>query len=95
MTWVLIAWCTLIVVWAVAGANSATQKCMQGQGSSGLTAHDLSHACSAGAGVGVLIVLFIGFVGFCFFALIWFMSRPRNGFGLGEPERREVDAQPR
>jgi hypothetical protein len=65
MTYVLWAWCILIIVWAanVPSANDC---------------HDLSAtACQTSSGLGVLFVLFIGFVGFLFFALIWFMSRPR------------------
>ena len=65
MTWVLVAWCALILFWAIAGAGSAD--CGGDQ------------ACQAGAGLGVLLILFIGFFGFMFFAVIWFMTRPREG----------------
>lgn len=73
MTYVVWAWCILIVVWAVAGASSAsTPHC----------ARAYQHACvegaQAGTGIGVAIVLLIGFFGFVFFSLIWFMTRPKE-----------------
>lgn len=66
MTWVLIIWCALIIYWIAAGASST--HCSGTYGS----------ACNAGKGIGAAIILLIGFFGFVFFSLIWFMSRPRN-----------------
>lgn len=57
MTWVLIGWCTLILIWVVAGVERAN--CEE---------ETYREACEAGAGIGVLLVLFIGFFGFMFFA---------------------------
>lgn len=68
MTWVLWAWSILIIAWAVAGGSHASSTC---------TNAAYQNACNAGAGIGVLLILFIGFVGFCFFSIIWFMTRPR------------------
>ena len=69
MTWVLWAWSALIIAWAIAGGANASNSC----------AHQTyQSACNAGAGIGVLVILFIGFVGFVFFSLIWFMTRPRE-----------------
>lgn len=67
MTWVLIVWSLIILAWAIGGAagNNCAQKTYQG-------------ACEAGTGIGVAIILFIGFFGFAFFSLIWFMTRPRG-----------------
>jgi len=68
MTWVLIIWSALILVWAIAGAagNSCDTEATQ-----------LSReACEAGTGIGVALILFFGFFGFVFFSLIWFMTRP-------------------
>lgn len=70
MTWVLIIWSALILIWAVAGAGS--NDCANESSQS------LRDACEAGTGIGVLLILFIGFFGFVFFALIWFMTRPRG-----------------
>jgi hypothetical protein len=79
MTWVLIIWCALILVWAIAGGSSAdhstTQNCIR---EGVLSRHACEEAANAGAGIGVALILLIGFVGFVFFGLIWFMSRPRD-----------------
>lgn len=70
MTWVLIVWSTLILLWAFGGgaASECGDKRTQ-------LAQD---ACDAGTGLGVLVILFIGFIGFVFLSLIWFMSRPKG-----------------
>ncbi|MEA2126731.1 MAG: hypothetical protein QOI80_3513, partial [Solirubrobacteraceae bacterium] len=58
------------------GANAA--HCGSQTGDAFLSASDAQSACEAGAGLGVALILFVGFVGFVFFALIWFMTRPRT-----------------
>lgn len=70
MTWVLFAWCALIIVWIATGAGAAD--------CGAETDQTLQAACNAGAGIGVLFVALIGFVGFVFLSLIWFMTRTRN-----------------
>jgi hypothetical protein len=65
MTWVIFVWCALIVVWAIAGGSSASNQCAQSA---------YQNACNAGAGIGVALILFIGFIGFVFLSLIWFMT---------------------
>lgn len=70
MTWVLIAWSALIVVWAATGATA--NDCAS-------EADELSRsACEAGTGLGVMLILLIGFFGFAFLSLIWFMTRPKG-----------------
>lgn len=64
MTWVLILWCAAILAWAIGGA--ASNKC----------AGTYASACQAGTGLGVAVILFVGFCGFVFLSLIWFMSKP-------------------
>ncbi len=76
MTWVLVAWCVLILIWAA--SDSAANNCSGRRGSEFLSAHAAQQACQAGTGIGVAIILFIGFIGFVFFSLIWMMSRPRE-----------------
>jgi hypothetical protein len=66
-TWAIVLWCLLIVVWVFAGVNNS--KCDQRVN---------ADACKAGTGIGVAIVMFIGFIGFVFFSLIWIMSRPKH-----------------
>jgi hypothetical protein len=67
MTWVLIIWSALILFWAIAGANSA--ECEN---------EEFTSACEVGTGIGVAIVLFLGFVGFVILSLVWFMTRPKG-----------------
>jgi hypothetical protein len=69
MTWVVLLWCVAILVWAIAGGASASNKC------SGDVYQD---ACNTGVGIGVAAIILIGFFGFVFFSLIWFMTRPRT-----------------
>lgn len=72
MTWVLVLWCIAILVWAIAGGAHAAHSCVNQNGQA------LQSACDAGAGIGIAVILFVGFIGFVFFSLIWFMSRPRG-----------------
>lgn len=72
MTWVLIVWSILILVWAVGGGSSAAESCKEE------VTRSLRDACEAGAGIGVALILLIGFFGFVFFSLIWFMTRPEG-----------------
>ncbi len=72
MTWVILAWSALILVWAIAGGSSAANKCSQE------ATRLSSEACDAGTGIGVAIILLIGFFGFAFLSLIWFMTRPKG-----------------
>jgi hypothetical protein len=67
-TWAIVAWVALIVVWVIGGTNSATKDCPP----------ESLEACKVGAGIGVAIILFIGFLGFVGLALVWLMSRPRT-----------------
>jgi hypothetical protein len=75
MTWVLIAWSVLVLVWVIVGVNSAD--CEN---------EEFQDACEAGTGLGVGVILFLGFMGFVVLALVWFMTRPR--------EARVVNAGP-
>lgn len=78
MTWVLIVWCGGILAWAIVGGASAAHDCAVQSGDQYLSAHAAQQACNAGAGIGVAAILGIGFFGFVFFALIWFMTRPKG-----------------
>ena len=78
MTWVIWAWCIAIIVWAVAGAGHAANSCSRQHGSAYLSQHAAQQACDAGTGIGIAIILVIGFIGFIFLSLIWFMTRPRG-----------------
>jgi len=78
MTWALIVWTGLILVWMVEGGSSAASECAKETGDGFLSASDAQAACEAGAGLGVLFIALIGFFGFVFLSLIWFMTRPKT-----------------
>lgn len=69
MTVVIWVWCALILVWAIAGGGGAANDC-EGE--------RYQDACEAGAGLGILLILFIGFIGFVFLSIIWFMTKPKD-----------------
>jgi len=73
MTWAIVAWSVLILIWAIAGG--ASNKC------AAQTSKLSKDACQAGTGIGVGIILFLGFLGFIVLALVWFMTRPRDRGG--------------
>jgi hypothetical protein len=81
-TWALVIWCAIILILAIAGA--AGNECAD-------ESTELNRsACEAGTGIGVLLILFIGFFGFVFFSLIWLMTRPskRQCPACGEDVRK-------
>lgn len=76
MTWALIVWCALILIWAIVG--SAANNCSGQTGSQYLSAHSAQQACQAGTGIGAVFILAVGFIGFVFLSLIWLMTRPKG-----------------
>jgi hypothetical protein len=98
MTWVLIIWCALILVWAIAGAAGQNSRayCLA-HPSAYLSLKTCEAASNAGAGIGIAIILLIGFFGFVFFGLIWLMSRPRHRVcpACGEDVRKGKTACPK
>ena len=78
MTWVIIIWCVLILVWMVAGGSSA-QDANDCANEVTESARQLCEdATDVGTGIGVALIGFLGFVGFVFLSLIWFMTRPKG-----------------
>jgi H+/Cl- antiporter ClcA len=79
MTWVLIGWCTIILIWAIAGgASNNSQSYCESHPSQYLSQHACEQARNVGTGLGVALILVIGFVGFVFFSIIWLMTKPRR-----------------
>jgi hypothetical protein len=69
-TWALVSWCALILAWTIGGGASAD---------CGSESTDLNQsACEAGTGIGIVIILILGFFGFVFLSFIWLMSRPKH-----------------
>jgi hypothetical protein len=46
--------------------------------SGALTAHQCAQATGASGGIAIAMILVVGFFGFVFLSLIWFMSRPKQ-----------------
>ena len=78
MTWALIIWSLLIVVWVVGGVihneTTTVQQCINDGVLGQRTCHD---AVNAGTGIAVMLVIGLGFIGFVVLSLIWLMTRPR------------------
>jgi len=79
MTWVLLGWCVLILIWAVAGgASNNSRSYCEAHPSAYLSQKACEEAHNVGTGLGVALILFIGFIGFVFLSLIWLMTRPKR-----------------
>lgn len=81
-TWALVLWCVLIVVWVIAGSSGDPNNCAQQAADAFSTAQENQQLCkdatNVGKGIGVALILLIGFFGFCFFSIIWFLTRPKG-----------------
>ncbi len=82
MTWVLLGWVGLIVLWIVVGAKSAIDEtaaaACAAESDGFLTVEDCTAAQEIGTGIGVALILGLGFVGFVVLSIVWFMTRPRE-----------------
>jgi hypothetical protein len=71
MTWVLIAWSAVMLVWIIGGIASRPSKdCLP-------TDKTCIDASDVGTGLGVGLLIFLWFLGFIVLALVWLMSRPK------------------
>jgi len=81
MTWALIAWTVIMVIWIAVGASSTETdpECLsEAETNPFLTAQDCEAATDVGTGIGVVLLVALWFMGFVVLALVWFMSRPRS-----------------
>ncbi len=79
MTWGIVLWCALNLVWAIAGGASATHKtAAECAHATVLSVKACEEAHQAGTGIGIALILLNGFLGFVFFSLIWLMTRPKK-----------------
>ena len=70
MTWAIVIWTVLMLVWGIAGSQSVSSNCP------GLDAATCQAATAVGTGIGLSVLFFIWFIGFIILSIIWFMSRP-------------------
>lgn len=77
MTWVLWGWTILMLVWIVAGGISATNGDCDGESTAELR-QLCEDATDVGAGIGIVALFVLWFVGFIVLSLVWLMTRPRR-----------------
>jgi hypothetical protein len=72
MTWVILIWTAIFVVWTIAGISD--------RGSQDCAPHDslCQNASDTGTGIGVALIWMLWFVGFVVLSIIWFMTRLRG-----------------
>jgi hypothetical protein len=78
MTWVLLAWTALIVVWVVSAGASSGESVDDCVAEGVLTRQECQDATDVGTGIGVFLILVFGAIIFMVLALVWFMTRPKN-----------------
>ena len=88
-TWGLVIWTVVMAVWIVAGASSASNTCSHNT-SSVLSQQTYSSLCGAGAGIGIVLLGGLWFMGFLVGTAIWFMSRPTNTVAVFGPTGQEA-----
>lgn len=78
MTWVIVIWCALILVWMIAGGSAASESNDCDNEPTRALQQLCEDATAVGTGIGVAAIAFVGFIGFVFLSIIWFMTRPRG-----------------
>lgn len=79
MTWVLVVFSLLMLIWAITGSSAsqdegAIRDCMEG----GLDRETCETFQDVGTGIGVTVIFILWFIGFLVLSLVWLMSRPRH-----------------
>ena len=86
MTWAIVVFSVLMLIWAIAGAASnpgVTEQEIQDCVADGLFTRQecedtLETAGDVGTGIGVTIIFILWFLGFIILSIIWFMTRRRG-----------------
>ena len=76
-TWGLVIWTAVMAVWIVAGAGNASSVCSHNT-SEYLSQQTYSSLCGAGAGIGIVLLGGLWFIGFIVGTVIWFASKPSS-----------------
>lgn len=87
MTWVILAWNVLMVVWIIAGVASATHNpsCAH---TAVLGAKTCQNATDAGAGIGVSVLVVLWVLGDIILGVLWLVTRGRSCPVCGRSVRR-------
>jgi hypothetical protein len=70
MTWAIVLFSALMLIWMVAGGNAAN--CDQ------YTDSASQAGCQAGTGIGIAMLMVLWFFGFIVLSILWFMTRPKG-----------------
>jgi hypothetical protein len=87
MTWAILAWTGVFILWAATGVGAISDQC------AGLTGDELAlcqAATAIGGGIGLTLIFSLWFIGFIVLAIIWFMSRPKNNVTVYGPQGQQV-----
>jgi len=79
MTWALVVWTVIFVIWSVAGSDnsSAVNDCVNSSNGV-LTKADCQGAADVGTGIGLTLIWLLWFVGFVVLSITWFMTKPKH-----------------
>lgn len=86
MTWAIVVFSVLMLIWAIAGAASnpgVTEAEIQNCVADGLFTRQecqdtLEAASDVGTGIGVTLIFILWFIGFIILSIVWFMTRRRG-----------------
>jgi hypothetical protein len=87
MTWAIVIWTAIFVVWIATGVGAVSNQCP------GLTGDELAScqaATAIGGGIGVTFLFMLWFIGFIVLAIIWFMTRPKHNVTVYGPLGQQV-----
>jgi hypothetical protein len=73
MTWALIIWSVLFLIWIISAGGSANCSDQAGQ-----YQNAKQSGCEAGTAIGIGLLIVLWFLGFVVLSLIWFMTRPKT-----------------
>lgn len=79
MTWAILVWSVIMIIWIIAGASSANNSshCAD-EASRFLSQQACTDARDVGTGIGVALLVALWFVGFVILSIIWLMTRPKG-----------------
>ena len=87
MTWGIVIWTAIFVVWAASGVGAVSNRC---DGLAGTALTNCQAATAVGGGIGLSVLFFLWFIGFIVLAIVWFMTRPRHNVIVYGPQGQQV-----